>query len=59
MTEQLLLVDEVAAILRVPKNHVYRIAREGKIATIKFGRSPRFTKEAVNEYIAKQTNTAA
>lgn len=53
MSEQLLMAEEVAALLRVPVEHVYRLARRRELPSVRLGRYVRFTNEGVNSYIKK------
>lgn len=54
--DQLLIIEEVAEMLRIPKAHVYRLARNNTIATIKISqRCTRYSKNSVLGFI----NTAS
>jgi len=44
---RLLTADDLAERWSVPKSHVYRLAREGKIPTVELGRYRRWTLVAV------------
>lgn len=59
MSEQLLLANEVAEMLRVPVEHVYRLARRKELAAVRMGRYVRFTNESVANYIKKNIAGAA
>jgi excisionase family DNA binding protein len=48
---RLLTVDDVAEILRVSPDSVYDYARDGRLASIRFGRSVRFRPEDVEAFI--------
>ncbi len=48
---ELLLADEVAAMLRVPARWVYDAARAGRIPCRKVGRKVRFVREEVERWI--------
>lgn len=55
MNEPLLLATDVAKLLQVPAEHVYRLARQGEITSIRFGRYVRFTKSAVESFISSKS----
>lgn len=59
MNEQLLIAEEVAELLRVPEEHVYRLARRGEITSIRIGRYVRFTATDVTNYIKQNMTKAA
>jgi excisionase family DNA binding protein len=48
----LLTASDVAARWQVPKAHVYRLAREGKVPAVMLGRYRRFRLAAVEEFEA-------
>ena len=48
---RLLKVDDVAEILGMHPQTVYRMARQGKIPSVKIGRSLRFDSEEIEEWI--------
>jgi excisionase family DNA binding protein len=50
MTGRLLTADDVAARWQVPRSHVYRLAREGRIPVVELGRYKRFAEAAVEEF---------
>ena len=50
-----LTAEEVAEMLRVSKNSVYRLAQSGELASYRVGRKLRFTLRDVEEYIQKRT----
>lgn len=50
MTE-FMTVDEVAHLLRVTKKTIYRLLERGDIPAVKVGRSWRFEKAAINEWV--------
>ena len=58
-TGQLLLSEEVATRLRVPINHIYRLARRGEIASVKIGRYVRFEEQEVERYISSNIKAAS
>jgi excisionase family DNA binding protein len=47
---QLLTADELAARWQVPKSHVYRLTREGRIPTVRLGRYYRYRISAVEAW---------
>lgn len=47
--------EEVAGMLRISKNSVYRMAQSGELASYRVGRKLRFTLRDVEEYIQKRT----
>jgi excisionase family DNA binding protein len=47
---QLLTADELAARWQVPKSHVYRLTREGRIPTVRLGRYYRYRLAAVEAW---------
>ncbi len=44
-------VEEVANLLRVSKMSVYRMIHAGQLEAVRFGRTFRVPKRAVNEYL--------
>jgi excisionase family DNA binding protein len=52
---EVLNLDEVAKLLKVSKRTVQREVELGKLEAFKVGRALRFTKQAVEEYMQKQT----
>lgn len=46
----LLTADDLAARWAVPKAHVYRLAREGRLPTVRLGRYMRWRPEAVDAF---------
>jgi excisionase family DNA binding protein len=55
MTLELLTVPQVAEILGFKPITVYRLARKGKIDVIILGKAYKFTRQAVDKYIASCT----
>lgn len=51
MVTDLLTVAEIAANMRVSKMTVYRLMQSGEIESIRFGRSYRVPKTAVQRYL--------
>jgi len=50
MTGQLLTADQLSERWQVPKSHVYRLAREGRIPTVELGRYRRFRLDAIEQF---------
>jgi excisionase family DNA binding protein len=48
--QALLTPEQVAAKWGVPKSHVWRLAREGKVPHVKLGRYVRFHPDALDEW---------
>jgi excisionase family DNA binding protein len=54
MEQQILVADEVAALLRVDRQRVYELVRKNAIPVIRLGeRQYRFDAEAIEEWIAR------
>ena len=50
MTSQLLTAEQLAERWQVPKSHVYRLAREGRIPTVELGRYRRCRLDAIERF---------
>ena len=50
MTGQLLTAEQLAERWQVPKSHVYRLAREGRIPTVELGRYKRFRVDEIERF---------
>lgn len=50
MSLELLTIGEVAALLRVSRDVVYRLANDGDLAGRKIGRAWRFPRQTIEEY---------
>jgi excisionase family DNA binding protein len=48
--DRLLTADDLARRWQVPKQHVYRLSREGKLPVVELGRYRRFTLTAVERF---------
>ena len=46
----LLDAEQLAERWQVPKSHVYRLTREGKVPAVKLGRYYRYRLDAINEW---------
>lgn len=51
MNQPLLMAEEVSQLLRIPTEHVYRLARRGELASVRMGRYVRFTSDSIQSYI--------
>jgi excisionase family DNA binding protein len=49
-TGHLLTAGELAERWQVPKGHVYRLTREGRIPTVRLGRYYRYRLEAIERF---------
>lgn len=54
MAGQLLTADQLADRWQVPKSHVYRLTREGRIPTVQLGRYYRYRLPAIEAWEAAQ-----
>lgn len=54
MSLTLLNIDEVASLLRLSRDTVYRLAASGKLPGKKVGRAWRFAEEEIEEYVARE-----
>lgn len=50
MTGQLLTAEQLAERWQVPKAHVYRLARDGRIPVVELGRYKRFRVDAIERF---------
>ena len=50
MTGQLLTAEQLAERWQVPKSHIYRLAREGRIPTVELGRYRRWRLDEIERY---------
>ena len=48
--DRLLTADQLAARWQIPKSHVYRLTREGRIPTVRLGRYYRYRLVAVEAW---------
>ena len=53
MEPQLLTVDEVAELLRIKRDTVYRLAAKGEIPGHKIGRVWRFPRDVIDEFLRR------
>ena len=47
---QLLTAEQLAERWQIPKSHVYRLSREGRIPTVELGRYKRFRLDAIERF---------
>jgi excisionase family DNA binding protein len=47
---RLLTADELALRWQVPRGHVYRLARDGRLPCVELGRYKRFSLDAVQDF---------
>jgi excisionase family DNA binding protein len=52
---EILTLEEVAAMLRISRHTLYRLARAGKIPSFRIGDDWRFRKDLIKRWIAQQT----
>lgn len=55
---ELLTVDEVAQKLKLSKSMVYLLCQQGKLPTVRFGKSVRIPAEALATWLREQTQLA-
>jgi excisionase family DNA binding protein len=48
--ERLLTADDLADRWRVPKSHVYRLTREGKVPAVRLGRYYRYRLDQIERF---------
>ena len=54
MPDRLLRVEDVAKLIGMRTDFVYRLAREERIPYLRFGRSLRFRAEAITRWLEEQ-----
>ena len=54
MADRLLRAEDVAERLQLRVDHIYKLAREGQIPHLRFGRSLRFRSEAITRWLEEQ-----
>jgi excisionase family DNA binding protein len=52
--DRLLTADDVAELLGMRTDFIYRLAREGRIPHLRFGRTLRFRAEAIERWLEEQ-----
>ncbi len=50
MTGKLLTPEEVAQRFQIPRSHVYRMARDGRLPCVSLGRYRRFRAEVIEQW---------
>jgi excisionase family DNA binding protein len=51
MADRLLRAEDVAEQLQLRVDHIYKLAREGQIPHVRFGRTLRFRAEAIDRWL--------
>jgi excisionase family DNA binding protein len=59
MIENLMTVKEVAALLRVSPQTLYKMLEQGSIPAVKIGSQWRFDREKIKDWLKGQTGPAA
>ena len=54
MADRLLCAEDVAEWLQLRVDHIYKLAREGQIPHLRFGRTLRFRGEAIDHWLEEQ-----
>ena len=54
MADPLLRAEDVAERLQLRVDHIYKLAREGQIPHLRFGRSLRFRADAIDRWLEEQ-----
>ena len=54
MSERLLTAAEVADLIDLRADYVYTLSRRGEIPTITFGRTQRYRREAIEEWLIER-----
>ena len=55
---QILLIDEVAEMLRTTPSHVERLASQGQISSLRLGRYRRFIRYDIERYLDEIRSTS-
>ena len=53
--DSIMIVEEVAKYLKIPKSTVYILAQEGKIPCQKVGRHWRFRKQTIDQWLDEKS----
>lgn len=56
MSLELLTISDLSKMLKLSRNKIYQLIREGKIKSLKLDNSRRFTTEHVDEYLKRAIN---
>jgi excisionase family DNA binding protein len=54
VTDRLLTAEDVAALIGMQVDYVYKLVRAGQVPHLRFGRSVRFRLEAIEEWLHEQ-----
>ena len=54
MTDRLLTAEQVADLIGMTPDYVYALSRRGRIPTITFGRTRRYRREAIEQWLIEQ-----
>jgi excisionase family DNA binding protein len=57
MADRLLRVEDVAELVGMRTDFIYKLAREGRIPHLRFGRTLRFRAEAIDQWLREQEQT--
>ena len=55
--DPLLRAEDVAELLQLRVDHIYKLARENRIPHLRFGRTLRFRAEAIDQWLREQEQT--
>jgi excisionase family DNA binding protein len=55
----IMTVHDVAAYLRLSEAKVYKMANEGRVPALRMGKSWRFKRELIDEWIRRETELAS
>lgn len=53
MSEPLLTAEQVAEMIGMTTDYVYELSRRGRIPTITFGRTRRYRREGIEQWLAE------
>jgi len=54
VTEALLTAEQVAELIGMTTDYVYSLSRRGRIPVIRFGRTYRYRREAIEQWLIEQ-----
>jgi excisionase family DNA binding protein len=58
VSEPLLSAEQVAEMIGMTTDYVYELSRRGRIPTITFGRTRRYRREAIEQWLAEIETTS-
>ena len=58
MVSNLLTAEEVMAVTKMSRSHIYKELRSGRLESIKLGRIRRISEDAVSKWLAAQVVSA-